>query len=360
MARNIWIGSLFLLLITALAGQQLTEQLRVVHSDKLFLTKVNDEQVMELSGKVHFWYGTTEFKSDRALIFDLQKIARLDGNVRVNNDSLSLQADSLSYYRIPDELNAGGKVYITETRKNGGFSWFRSEYAIYNKLEDNLTVWQDVSAFDREENASASCGYAHWDRRAGYAYMVENPKLRTAKEDTLYVTADKLEFYNAERKIVATFNVVAQTQDYSTTSDFLLYFLNDEKAVFTGQPHFSSDLATAGAREFYLFFKDRKLTHAELVDSCRVEFAEERGALKNNWVKASFITLDFAAGAITGFHAETAVDYFYAQEQTEERDYLVNHASGEALDARFDADNNLEIMIMRSGIKGIYRFHNNS
>ncbi|HNT52040.1 MAG TPA: OstA-like protein [Candidatus Syntrophosphaera sp.] len=360
MIRNIWIGSLLLLLTLPLAAQKQNEQLRVVHSDRLALSKANNEQVMELSGKVHFWYGQTEFKSDRALIFDTQKIARLDGNVRVNNDSLALTADSLAYYRIPDELNAGGRVFINERKTGGGFSWLRSEYAIYRKGENNITAWRNVSAYDSDENASASCGYAFWDRRNGYAYMVEDPVLRTARQDTLEVRADKIEFFDAESKIVATFNVLAQTPDYSASSDFLLYFLEEDKAVFTGQPLFRSELADASARGFYLLLKDRKLTRAELVDSCRVEFAEQRGAIKTNWVQASFITLDFEQDALRGFHAEQAVDYFYSQEEDSERDYLVNHARGGILDALFGLDNKLEQMIMREGINGVYRFRERS
>ncbi len=349
-----------LLLALGLLGQNRQEQIRVIHSDRLFLTKVGEEQVMELSGKVHFWYGETEFKSNRALIFDRQKIARLDGQVRVSNDSLSLEADSLAYYRIPETLNAGGKVRITEQKKSGAFSWFQSDFAIYNKLENNVTAWSSVRSFDSSEQANASCGYAFWDRRNGYAYMVENPQLNTAGQDTLQITADKIEYFEEERKVAATFNVTALAQDYQASSDFLLYFLNEDKAVFTGQPRFESDLATASAREFYLFFAERKLTHAELVDSCRVQFSEERGKLKSNWVHASFIELDFSEGEIRGFHAERGVDYAYTQEQTEERDFLANQASGEVLDASFGEDNKIQIMVMQQGIKGTYRFRNKS
>lgn len=105
--KNIWIGSLLLLILLPLWGKNKAEELRVIHSDKLYLNKVQDEQILELYGNVHFWYGETEFHSNRAMIFDKQKIARLDGNVKVNNDSLALKADSLTYYRIPDQLNAG-------------------------------------------------------------------------------------------------------------------------------------------------------------------------------------------------------------------------------------------------------------
>ncbi len=360
MAKNIWIGSLLILLFLPLFGQEQAEKFRLIHSDKLYLTKVLDEKVMELRGKVHFWYGENEFKCDRALLFDQQKIARLDGRVEVNNDSLFLSADSLAYYRLAGELNAGGRVYITETGKDGSFRWFRSEYATFNEKDNNLTVWRNVSSYDKEENASVTCGYAYWDRKNGYAYMIEEPRVQAAKEDTLYVSADKIEFFDEERKLVATFNVVAQTQDYKTSSDFLIYFMKEDKAVFTGEPKFVSDFATASAREFYLYFEDRILSRAELVDSCLVEFSEERGGERNNWVKANFITLAFNKDAIQNFHAENGVDYYFTQEKTEDRDFFINHATGDFLDAKFDLDNKLDFMQMRKGIKGIYRFHNNS
>lgn len=358
--KNTWIGSLLLLFALPLCAQGAKEQLRVIHSDKLFLTKVQDEQVMRLDGKVHFWYGETEFRCDRALIFDRQKIARLDGNVSVSNDSLTMMADSLAYYRIPDELNAGGDVYITESRQDGSFRWFRSQYAIYNQKDDNITVWQDVSSYDEGEKASASCGYAYWDRKNGYAYMIEDPQVESAGQDTLFISADRIEFFDEERKLVATFNVLAQSQDYQTTSDFLIYFMREDKAVFTGRPRFTSDFATAVAREFYLFLEDRKLTRAELVDSCRVDFAEERLAERVNWVKANFIAIDFKDDAISEFHAESSVSYHYFQEETGERDFFINTAQGSFLEAKFNSDNKLDFMKMRKGIKGTYKFKDNS
>lgn len=358
--KKISIGSCFLLLLITIYGQGGQEKFRLIHSDKLYLNKIGEEQVLELSGDVHFWYGATEFKSDRAKIFDKQKIARLNGNVSVSNDSLALEADSLAYYRVPDVLNAGGGVHITEARSTGSFRWFRSEYAIYDKKGDKLTVWQDVSAYDKEENAFSSCGYAFWDRGGGYAYMIENPHVQSGVEDTLHVKADKIEFFDEDRKLVATFNVDVRSRDYQATSDFLLYFLKEDKAVFTGKPKFVSDYSTAEALQFYLFLKERKLERAELVDSCTVWFAEEREAPQTNWVKAGFVALAFADEAISGFTAEGGVSYFYRQDKDEKRDFFINQASGEFLEAKFNADNKLDLMKMRRGIKGVYKFHNNS
>jgi lipopolysaccharide export system protein LptA len=109
---------------------------------------------------VHFYYGDTQFKSDRALILDGPKIARLSGRVAVSNDSLNLVADSLAYYRIPQILNLGGRVRITQTTAEGNTRWYQGDYGIYDQANDTFTTWSNVRAYDQQENAQSSCGYA--------------------------------------------------------------------------------------------------------------------------------------------------------------------------------------------------------
>lgn len=358
-------ASLFLLLILLILGNALysnagSQRFRLIHADKMYLSRQQTEQILELAGKVHFFYGDTEFKSDRAIIFDKQKIARLNGNVKVFADTLSLTADSLAYYRIPDILNLGGKVLITETKPSGSLRTFRSEFATYDKAEDKLTTWKNVKAYDKEENAHISCGYAFWDRKAGYAFMLENPMVSAGTEDTLYIRSEKMEFFDADRKLIATFNVDTQSKDYKINSDFLIYFLKEDKAVFTGKPTFRSEYAIASAEEFYLYLKDRKPQSAELIDSCRVEFTEEAGAKPNNWVEANTIRLKMGDNYVKHFEAEGKVSYYFMQEKKGKKDYFENSATGEFMEANFNEDKSLDWMKMKHKIQGKYRFHNNS
>lgn len=360
MKKKIWIGSLFLALILSLYAETPPEKFKLIHSDKLYLNKSEKEQILELSGDVNFFYGKTEFKCDRALIFEKQKIARLLGKVVVANDSLSVSADSLAYYRIPQQMNMGGNVYITEKTREGKIRWFRSQYGNYDKVSQKITVWKDVRAFDPVENAFASCGYAFWDRLLGYAYMIEKPKIRSGTADTLYIEAEKMEFFDEEQKIVATFNVSVKARDYTAESDFLLYFVKDEKAVFTGKPKFFSGYATAEAREFYLKFDKRVLKRAELVDSCMVWFAEEKDKSKTNWVKADNVGIDFEGENLKAFVANKAVSYYYEQPEDSKKDYFQNRANGEYLELKFSSDNKLESMSMKKNVKGVYKFHTKS
>lgn len=336
------------------------EKFRLIHADKLFMSKMENEQALELNGNVHFFYGKTEFRSSRALILDVQKIARLYGNVVVSNDSLVLTADTLAYYRIPELLNMGGRVTATHSNKKGDYRWMKSDYASYNKQKDLLTCWSKVVSYDKAENATAHCGYAQWDRKIGYALMLEEPRLQAGTTDSLFVAADKMEFFDAESKLIATFNVKVDSRDYHATSDFLIYFMQQDKAIFTGEPRFLSDYATARATEFHLFFTERKLKSAELIDSCRVDFAEERKAEQKNTVSAQLIRMEFNEDQIREFTAEGEVSYYYQQDASESRDYLQNSATGSYLQAKFDADSKLKSMQMKTDIKGKYIFRNKS
>ncbi len=332
------------------------EKFRLIHADKLFLSKVYDENILELTGNVHFFYGKTEFKSHQAYIFDMQKIVRLIGNVRVKNDTLHAVSDSTSFYRILNRLYFGGNVEITEQEKKGTFNRFRCQNGIFDRAKNTITTWKNVSAYSQSENARAVCGYAFWDRARGYGYLLEQPQLWSEGRDTVHVRSEKMEYFDEDKKIIATFNVSAVSRDYVMTSDFLIYFLKEEKAVFVGEPKLSSDFSDAVADEFVLFLKDKKLVKAELKDSCLIYFAEERGKPKTNWVQAKYVKMNIVNDYLSDFTAEEKVRYFYRQEPEEKRDFFINQAEGEFLFAIFKTDGKLERMKMLDKIKGIYRF----
>ncbi|MCB5262138.1 MAG: hypothetical protein M0Q16_04180 [Candidatus Cloacimonetes bacterium] len=357
--KRLFLGSL-ILLWAVLALAQDAERFRLIHADKLFMSNQDSGQILQLNGNVHFFYGDTEFKSDRALILDTQKIARLSGRVVVENDTLHLVADSLAYYRIPQVLNLGGKVRFTQKTKAGFTRWMQGDHGIYDQSKDTFAVFGRVKAYDEQENGFAQCGYGFWDRGQGYAYLIEEPHVTAGTTDTLFISADKMEFYDEERKLIATFNVRAQSRDYLATSDFLIYFAEQEKAVFIGEPKFENAFATASAEEFQLFFEERELKQVVLVDSCVVHFAQEEEAEKLNWVRARNIKLNFVEGNMQDFEAEAQISYYFLQEEKAKQDFFINAASGDRLRAKFGIDNKLKLMDMGGSIKGRYIFKNDS
>ena len=360
--KKILLGSCILFFLMPLFAVKKTnpDKFRLINADKLYMSKFATEQILELNGNVHFFYGNTEFKSDKAMIFDTQKIARLFGSVKVTNDTLRLESDSLAYYRIPQVLNLGGQVKITQQTNTGNVRWFKGDYGIYDQARDTVTTWSNVSSYDQSEEAFAECGYAFWDRTAGYAYLIESPRVRFGTTDVLKIKADKMELFEKEKKLIATFNVEAQSNEYQASSDFLIYFAEEDKAVFIGEPHFNNRFADASAQEFHIWFEDRKISRAALVDSCKVIFSQDENGVKENWVHAQNINLSFLDDRITEFTADSEVTYYFVQPQEEKRDHFINSASGSYLEAKFGEDNKLKQMNMQGAIRGKYKFKNDS
>ena len=62
-----------------------------------------------------------------------------------------------------------------------------------------------MSSYDKDEKASATCGYAFWDRKNGYAYMVENPAATTQQgrhgiREPWHVAVDDLRLQRQRRR----------------------------------------------------------------------------------------------------------------------------------------------------------------
>lgn len=334
------------------------EEYKLINSDQLFLSKVDEEYISELNGNVHFFYGKTEFFSDRAFIFEKQKIARLMGNVKVLNDTLTLTADSVAYYRLEQRLVLGGSVYVREHHKDKSYRTFFSQNATYWKAEKKLIAEKNVKVFDSKERLHGFCDYLQYSHQTGYGYMNIDPILYRTGDDSLQIVAQKIEYFNGFEKVVATFDVKTFTKDYRTTSDFLIYLNKEEKAVFTGQPKFYSDFGDASAVHFYLYFKNNELDRAELEDSCKVQFTENRALPKTNWVKADFVRIHFNKRDLKDFTAENNISYYYQQEEGEKQDYVHNEATGTILTATFKQDNKVNTIRMKQNVKGKYKFKN--
>jgi len=355
--RKILIGSFLLLLLLPLFGKESKlRPYRLINADSLVATKVNDEYVTNLNGNVHFFYGETEFFSDSAQIYEKKKISRLVGNVIVYDDTLSLFSDRVDYYRLQEEIFLNGNVFVKEVHRDSTFRTFNSERAEYYRNDKRFVAIDSVSVYDERENFRGKCGYLNYKMNDGYGYLLKNPELFVSGKDSLTISAEKIEYFNDFKKATASFNVETKSSDFKINSDFLLYFNREEKAIFQGKPVFTSDLARASAEEFQLHFHEKKITFAQLSDSCRVDFKTETEAKMQNWVTADLMQFYFIDGKLTTCKAENGVNSFYRQDKTEKKDFLINKVQGDKLVITLDADSKLEAIAIKKKVSGKYKF----
>ncbi|MCK5050996.1 MAG: LPS export ABC transporter periplasmic protein LptC [Candidatus Cloacimonetes bacterium] len=329
---------------------------KLINADKLIINKIESEYITNLFGNVHFFYGDTEFFCDKADIFELQKIVRMQGNVKVYEDTLSLKADNVDYFRKSERLFLHGDVLATETHIDSTIRTFKAEEIEYFRNSRELFAKENVITYDERENMHGTCGELKYFMNDGYGYLMKEPVLSIAKKDTISISAEKIEYFKDYKKVVATFNVKTFSKEFIMSSDFLLYFADEEKAVYLGEPKFTSDLADATAIEFRIFFEEQKIKKAILQDSCYVQFSEVEDQPKKSWAVGDLMEFNFEKGNITFCEATGNVKSHFQQESTESRDFSANNAQGEHLIIEMDDQNKIERISMKDKVHGIYKF----
>lgn len=353
---QILIYSLALLLACSqLAAERELRPYRLINSDKLFIDLVDGEYLTRLNGNVHFFYGDTEFFSDQAEIYEEQKIARMFGNVKVVDDSLTLYSDQAEYLRLTEQLILTGNVYIREDHDDGTVRIFESDKGQYLRVERKIYAFDNIRFYDERENVFGSCNYLDYDLEMGYGFITNNPSIIVVGDETLNITAEKIEFYRDFNRVSASFNVNTVYEDYLISSDFLLFFIDDEHAVFLGEPELKADMADAVAEKFYIDFEDRKITSATLENNSLVYFSTREGAEKNSTIESVMMELTFVDGKIKVIEAFENVISNYISEP-KERDKLVNYAESDRLTVTINDESEIETIVFHGRVKGTYKF----
>jgi len=329
---------------------------KLINADTLIARKIDEEYITYLKGNVHFFYGDTEFYTDFAEIFEKKKITSMIGNVKVFEDTLSLFSDKVDYYRLTEQLFLEGDVFIKETHRDSTIRTFTTDRAEYYRKDKNLIAIENVTAFDERENLRGTCGYLTYNMNDGYGYLIKSPVLTAIGEDSLTISAEKIEYYKEFQKIVTTFNVLTETEDFKIISDFLLYFKEENKAYYLGHPKFISEMAIASAGEFQLFLDERTIRSAILKDSCRVDFKSEEDEEMVNWVTSENMEFSFVDKHLEICEATNNVDSYFRQEVQSDKDFVINKATGDKLTIFLNSNDEIDQIGMQGKVSGKYKF----
>ncbi|OQY37249.1 MAG: hypothetical protein B6226_05370 [Candidatus Cloacimonetes bacterium 4572_65] len=180
------------------------------------------------------------------------------------------------------------------------------------------------------------------------------------KQDSLTIKANKMEYFEDFDKIVATFSVETILKEASVFSDFLIYYNEEGRALFTGQPRLETDFGTGIAESFNLFFVEDEIDRVEFVNDCRLDFSfEEDGEeAQDNWLKADKINISFAEGDPSKIDAHDNISYLFITEEEKRRtkEYVANRSSSDFLELYIDEDLKIEQIQQEKNIRGTYIF----
>jgi len=348
----------FLLLFSVIGSAFCNEPVpyRLINANHLAAHRVGEEYITVLNGDVHFFYDEIEFLADRAEIFEVQQFVTLRGNVVVIQDTLKITSHEGQYFHQSQHLEARGDVVMTETHDDVLHRRVTSDTATHFRERGEFIVRGNVFAHDVLESLFGQAGYAFFNQTDGYGYMIQRPIVWRAGEDSLSLSAEKIEFFEENDKLVASFNVVTQNSEFKATSNFLIYYGDEDRILYIGDPRFYSENGDGNADLITVFLVENKIREIHLEGNSFINFRSGNEGLKDNWVSSTNMILFYIDDKPVEFIARENVQSFIRQDRNDRRQTMNNNVSGELLTIFFDENSDIESLNINERIQGRYRF----
>jgi len=342
--------------ISLVSLESLGTPYRLINSDHLQINRLSDEYITYLRGNVHFFYDDIEFKADKAEIYEIQQYVKMTGNVIAIQDTLSINCHEAQYYHLKEFLRVQGNVLITETGTMHTYKEVKANVGEYDRLNGMFTLKGNIKAWAREDSLHATAGFATYDLNTGYGYMIQKPIIWKAGQDSISLSAEKIEFYNDIQKIVASFDVVTKNKELKATSNFLIYYGTEEKLVYIGNPKVFSNFGDAKADLITAYLKEKQIDRVEFDNNCLVYFNTKENEKKENMVKSSQMKLFYENGKPIKFNADNNVETYFVQNSTKKQTAMNNRVFSNKLRLTFDDEMQINTIKLDTVTKGKYRF----
>ena len=329
---------------------------RLINSDQLRVNRIQEEYITYLRGNVHFFYADIEFFTDMADIYEIQEYVVLRGNVLIIQDSLSISCNDAQYYHKNELLRVQGNVIMTEEKSEGTFRRVTSNTGTHYRNSGEIILQGNVFSHDEQESFFGRSGFATFNLQTGYGYMIERPVIWRTEPDSLALFAEKIEFYEDTNRVVASFDVVTQNNDIVVKSNFLIYYGNEDRMVYIGEPLFYTENGDGYADLITVFLEDNDIKEIHLEGNCFIVFSSNNESFKDNWIRSDFMNLYYTENKPQEFISRGNVRSFFIQDQNQRRNSMDNSVNGEVLNIFFDEDSNVTELRKNDTVRGKYRF----
>ena len=329
---------------------------RLINSDHLQAFRTGDEYITRLRGNVHFFYDNIEFKADRADIYDVQQHVILSGNVVIIQDTLSMTALEAQYFHQTQLLRAQGNVVMTETDCEGAFRRVTSNIATHHRDTGEFILQGNVHASDFRDSLFATAGHAFFNQQDGYGYLIQRPVVWRTGDNPLSMSAEKIEFFQENNKVVASFNVVTHNDDIRATCNFLIYYGDEGRVIYIGEPRFYSESGDGHADLITIYLDGNDVREIVMEGNSFIYFRAEAVGEKDNWVSSNNMVLLYSDNRPSEFIARENVQSFIRQVGASRRQAMINDVAGESLTISFDENADIDQLNITERIRGKYRF----
>ncbi len=291
----------------------------------MFHTEVRGEEVTWVIGNVHFRQGEGDFRADSARWHQKANRVVLVGWVKIRYPEYELRADSVRY----------------DAKTKEGWAYGRMRYA---DLKEKTVLLGERGRYEREKK---------------YLLIDQKPEMwllpsasDTAKPETTFIWAKKLEFFGDEEKGIGTDSVRIRRGKVFASSQKAVFLRKEEKLVLTEKPRGGDDKSEVTGERLTLHFKNNRVFRLTAEKKAKAAYREtaDTAAIANlSELAADSVIFHFEKETPNLIRALGQAYIYYNQADGK----VKNHASGDSVHLHLK-DRKVESVSIHGGGQGTY------
>ncbi len=361
------------------------QPVHLIHADSLVGYNLGGDSYRDLIGHVVMRQGNTILNCDRAVQNTTQDIVDLYGNVRVEDDTLTLRTSKAKFYGKTNSVSSDSAVYLNDRRRTltadrgtyntdtkvaqffgdvfvrDSTSQLTSEQLIYYRNEEKSFADVNVKIKSLDNNVTVR-GYHFEDySKKHYSIITGNPLLvqidtsSDGKIDTLMITSLTMEAYrdSANERFISIDSVQVVRGSLSAHCGYGIYFSKDSMVVLQKQPIVWYEDNQLTGDSITVFIRDKKVHRVDVngaafaVSQSDSVYTDRYNQLKGK--KLTMYLLDRKVDHIIVENNATSSYYLYDKNKPNG----VNRVSGDRVVMYFN-DGKVERIAVVSGVEGNY------
>jgi LPS export ABC transporter protein LptC len=373
----------FSLLSTSAIAQEQTVHL--IHADSLVGYNSGGDNFRDLIGHVVMQQGGTVLNCDRAVQNTTRDIVDLYGNVKVEDDTLTLRTKQARYFGKTNVVSSDSAVYLNDrsrtlTADRGTYSTatkvaqffgnvfvrdsasqLTSQQLIYYRNEEKTLADSDVKIKSLENNVTVRGLHFEDYNKKHYSLITGEPLLTQidtssdGKIDTLMITSLMMEAYrdSANERFIAEDSVQVIRGSLSAHCGYGIYFSKDSMVVLQKQPvvWYEDNQLTGDSVTVYI--SEKKINRVDVNgDAFALSQSDSIYTNRYNQLKGKQLTMylnDRKVNRIIVENNATSLYYLYDKNKPNG----VNRVSGDRVVMYFK-DGKIERIAVISGVEGNY------
>ncbi len=376
------------LLPAAIFAQE--QPVRLIHADSLVGYALGGDSYRDLVGHVVMQQGGTTLNCDRAVQNTTKDIVDLFGNVRVEDDTLTLLTKQARYYGKTNLVSSDSAVYLNDRRRTltadrgtyntdtkvaqffghvfvrDSVSQLTSEQLVYYRNEEKSIADINVKIKSLENDVTVDGFHFEDYNKRNYSLITGEPLLTQidtssdGKIDTLMITSLKMEAYrdsagatSVSERFIATDSVQVIRGSLSAHCGYGVYFSKDSMVVLQKRPvvWYEDNQLTGDSVTVYIH--DKKISRVDVIgDAFAVSQSDSIYTDRYNQLKGKQLTMFLNDRKVDHIIVENnATSLYYLYDKNEPNG--VNRVSGDRVVMYFN-DGKIERIAVVSGVEGNY------